>query len=469
MDIRILMFPFAFSCVFALSATAQQVQKISYVEAMDKLLQTSRAIKMADKEVEGVQRERGRLDALWYPQVQAEGAYVHLSEDIKVEQRLSYFTNPIKEYVHQQLPSDVLISSLLDKVGSYTLTFPLLERNMSTVDVTAEWVAFSGGKRWLAHKVGRDMVEMAETNREAVNAAELVALVENYYGLVLAQKTVEVRRLAYAGLLRHYTDALKMEAAGVIDKASRLAVQVGVAEAHRELEAAQSDERTVNQALCALLGVVDGTLLIPSSLLFVQDDLPEEDFFTEKVLAANQGMKALRLQQDIVKSQLRMEQSAYLPDIALMAKQTLWSQGIPSNLVPRQMVGVGFTWTLFDGLDREKRISQMRIAGQTVELERDELASDLVVAVGGLYTALIKAKGSVEVLDSTIVLGEELLKVRTLAFKEGMATSVEVVDAETGLADARLARLAACYAYDVALIKLLALCGMPEQFLMYME
>ena len=45
-----------------------------------------------------------------------------------------------------------------------------------------------------------------------------------------------------------------------------------------------------------------------------------------------------------------------------------------------------------------------------------------------------------------------------------MATSTEVVDAETMLATVRVARLAAYYEYDVALMNLLAICGTPERF-----
>lgn len=45
-----------------------------------------------------------------------------------------------------------------------------------------------------------------------------------------------------------------------------------------------------------------------------------------------------------------------------------------------------------------------------------------------------------------------------------MATSTEVVDAETLLSKTKVARLAAYYEYDVTLMNLLALCGIPEQF-----
>ena len=78
-----------------------------------------------------------------------------------------------------------------------------------------------------------------------------------------------------------------------------------------------------------------------------------------------------------------------------------------------------------------------------------------------------KAQDNVKALNSSIALSEELVRMRKKAFIEGMATSTEVIDAETLLSTVKVAQLAAFYEYDVALINLLATCGVPEQFSMY--
>lgn len=92
---------------------------------------------------------------------------------------------------------------------------------------------------------------------------------------------------------------------------------------------------------------------------------------------------------------------------------------------------------------------------------------DLAVGVDKLYTQLEKAQDNVKALNATITLSEELVRIRKKSFTEGMATSTEVIDAETMLATVKVARLAAYYEYDVALINLLSLCGTPEQFANY--
>ena len=91
------------------------------------------------------------------------------------------------------------------------------------------------------------------------------------------------------------------------------------------------------------------------------------------------------------------------------------------------------------------------------------------MAVSDLYATLLQSRDEAEVLGSNIALGEELLRMRRIAFAEGMATSAEVIDAENTLSETKLARLAAYYAYDVALVNLLALCGITNEFRDYIQ
>ena len=311
------------------------------------------------------------------------------------------------------------------------------------------------------------MLDLARENRAQTDATQRTLLAESYYGLSLAKEVAAVRQDTYNGLKQHYENALKLEAAGMIDKAGRLFAQVNMDEAWRALEAAQKEVTVVESALRTLLNLEDTCKIEPTSPLFINSTLPAKEEFQQTMRSGNYILNQLSLQQSIAKQQLRIDQSGYLPDIALFGKQTLYAHGIQSNLVPRTIVGVGFTWNLFDGLAREKRIRQSKITEQTLALGKDKAQDDLSVGIDKLYTGLQKAQDNVQALNSTIALSEELVRIRKKSFAEGMATSTEVIDAETMLATVKVARLAAYYEYDVTLMNLLALCGTPEQFRNY--
>ena len=439
-------------------------QSLSFEEALELLHTGNQSLKIADKGVEIAKSEKGKLNAFWYPSVQSTGAFVHMSEKIEVKQPLSQFTDPAKDFVHSIIPDDQIISGIL----ANTLIFPLAPRNLTTVDVTAEWVFFAGGKRFHASKIGNTMVDLARETRGQVDAAQRTLLAESYYGLRLAQQVVAVREETYNGLTKHYENALKLEATGMIDKAARLFAQVNMDEAKRELEAARKEETVVQNTLKTLLNMEgENGNIAPSSPLFINDSLPPKMEFILAVNTSNYLVNQLNLQEHIAKQQVKIDRSGYMPNIALFGKQTLYSHGIQSNLLPRTMVGVGFTWNLFDGLEREKRIRQSKLTSQTLALGQAKAKDDLAIGVDKLYSQMQQAQDNVRALNTTIELSEELVRMRKKAFTEGMATSTEVIDAETMLSKVKVARLAAYYEYDVALMNLLALCGTPEQFSRY--
>lgn len=455
-------------CVVGASPLLAQRMVFSYAEAELRMLQVDDALKVCDAELMIARRERSRAKSLWWPHLQANGAFAHLSEPIEVRQPLSQYTNTIKEHVLQIDPSERLITDLLDRVGNYTLTFPLIEQNVASVGLTAEWVAFSGGKRLYADKLARQLVEVAEVNVRQARTLKQVELVERYYGLVLAQQTTEVCRERYEGLRRHYEQALRLEQVGFIDRAACLLAQVGMEEALNEWKQAQYSERNAAMALNQLLDVSnDDPLPILSSSLFIVSQLPPESVFAEQSIVSNHALTLLGVQERMAQNELRMAQTNYMPEIALLGKQTLYAHDLPSNLLPRAMVGVGFTWNLFDGLDRERQISQARLAKQSLVWSREQAENDVSLAVSRLYATLMQMADEARVLDTTIALHTEVLRVRQSAFAEGMVTSTDVVDATHALATARLARLAAYYAYDVALAGMLAACGLMDDFHKY--
>lgn len=143
-------------------------------------------------------------------------------------------------------------------------------------------------------------------------------------------------------------------------------------------------------------------------------------YFKGEVGDNNYVVNQLKLQDDIADNQLRIGRAGYVPTIALMGKQTLYSNGIQKNLIPRTFVGVGFTWNLFDGLDREQKIRQAKITKQTVGITRDKAIDDISVGIDKFYSQMQNALSSVNALNTTIELSRELVRMRKKAFTEGM-------------------------------------------------
>ncbi|WP_347396325.1 TolC family protein, partial [Parabacteroides leei] len=238
-----------------LTSAQTETVDLTLEQSMELLQKENRSIRIAGKEVELAKNEHQKLNSFWYPSVSAAGAFVHMSNPVEVKQPLDQFTDPAKDFVHSIIPDDQFISSILDKIGQNTLTLPLISQNITSIDANVTWPLFTGGKRIFASKIGKTMVNIAEVNREQVNANQQSLLIESYFGLRLGQQVVAVKEETYNSLKTHYDQALKLEQNGMINRAERLFAQVSMDEAKRELESSRKDLEVARQALKSLLNM----------------------------------------------------------------------------------------------------------------------------------------------------------------------------------------------------------------------
>ncbi|QIK55501.1 TolC family protein [Dysgonomonas sp. HDW5B] len=427
----------------------------------------NKSLKIANKEIEWAKYEHQRINSFWLPTITTTGAYIHMSNNIEVRQPLSDYTNPAKDYIQSIYPGEQLVTSVLDKIGSQNLIVPLAPQNLATIDANLTLPLYTGGKRIYAGNISKQMISAAKVNKEQIDAGVQILLVENYFGLRLGNRIVDVKEKAYESLSMHYQNALKLEENGMINKAERLFVQVNLDEAKRELEAARKDLNMTQKSFKVLIKMETEDNISPVSSLFINDSIPSLSYFKGLIEDNSYASKQMKIQKDIAKNQLKIANAAYIPEIALIGKQTFFAHGIESNLLPRTFIGAGFTWNIFDGLNREKKIKQARVTQQILDIENEKVLDDNELAVDKLYNQIQNALDNIATLNTTIEMSKELLRIRKVAFKEGMATSTEVVDAEVMLSKVEIASLMAYYEYDVALINLLSVCGIPQSFDQY--
>lgn len=453
----------------AFASGQTETVELSLEQSMEMLRKENKSLKIAGNEVELARNEHQKLNSFWYPSVSAAGAFVHMSNPVEVRESLSHFTDPAKDFIQSIIPGEEFLSSLLDKIGQNTLKLPLVSQNLTSIDANVVWPLFTGGKRVFAGKIGKTMVRIAEVNRDQVSASQQALLIESYFGLRLGQQVVKVKEQTYNSLVTHYNQALRLEQEGMINRAERLVAQVSMEEAKRELESARKDLEVAQQALKSLIDLEADRDIHTTTSLFINESIPSARYFKEMIPFTNYLVNQLSLQEEIAGNELKIGKTGYLPNIAFFGKQTLYNHGVDKYLMPRTMVGVGFTWNIFDGLNREKKIRQARISRQTLSIGKEKAVTDLQVGVDKLHTQMQNAIDNVKALNTTLEMANELVRIRMKSFKEGMATSSEVVDAEVILLKVKTAFLLAYYQYDVALANLLSICGIPESFHQYRQ
>lgn len=475
----------------------------SLEEAAQLLISNSQTIEIANKATQIARAEKQKLNSAWYPYITASGSYIHMNNNISVKANAGEAFKPVEDVIGKYMPNSEQIAALLKEAGpvfeqlfphltpqqiegiiggignviegigssvnnmitemnSLDLTFPILKNNVATIDATATWPLFTGGKRIFANRIGKSMIASSEGLKTITTDAQLVVMIEAYYTYKLTLEIEKEKEENYKTMELLNNNAMSLMSNGMINKAEMLVAEVAFREAIRELENCRENKYVTEEALKTVIGIqYDQNIgnINPISDFFIINHIPPIEYFKAQIDSNNTQLKVLNEQRNITKYEKKIAESNYAPNIALFAKQNIYSYQIPSNLAPRTIFGAGMVWNLFDGLNREKNISIAKKNREQIDLTIEQTKKDLYLLATKLRSQMNDAINNLNTLKATIELCEELLSVREKSFKEGMATSFDVVEARNNLTKARIATSFAHWQYDVALANMSALCG----------
>ena len=438
--------------------TAGDTLRLSLNDALLLAEQENRAVQIAREGVDVATQDKHILRSAWWPTITLTGEAIHTTTPIRLTKSVAELSDGRLQELEKVVVDEPLLEAILKEVGSMDIGVDLAPRNTASVGANLMWPLFSGGKRIFATRVGNHSVALAHTAYESVLQRVTTTTAEVYMGVEVANVNVEVCRMALSSALEVVREARSMEREGIINKAERLAAEVDAAEVASLLAEAHTRLTITRAELGALLGL-DSLYLLTTTPLLNITHLPSQEFFLQAI-GNNPTVRATRIEKQLANENLHIEQGRYLPDIALIGGYRLWSEGIDKGLIPRAFVGVGASWTLFDGTARERSIAKSRSLVRTAQLAEEQQQQELRVAVERLWGTLAESQNQLTTANTTISLAEELVRMRHKAFAEGMATASEVIRSEVKLAEAKLGRIAILYQWNVARAELFALCGL---------
>lgn len=434
------------------------VTLLSLDDVLNIALTSNRSIQVAREAIESSKAEQKQLNALWFPTIAATTKYTHTTSPIGLETTLGEVAEGLLPTLGPLVAANPTLAPLIESATKSTIGLSAVPRNTLSLGADLTWPIFSGGKRLAASKIGSSIVDAGLVQHEATTHKVIAEVTTAYLSLSLAESILQLRRESHAALSTHLRDALRLEEEGFITTAERLVAEVNEEEARVAVEVAKEDVGMARKRLHTLLGGGFNATLITTSSISPPNSIPPLTQLLEQ-LPSSPTMELTNIEQSIATLNLSIEQSRYLPDVALLGHYRLWSKGLDSSIFPRGFVGIGLSWTLFDGLAREGAIGSARSRIRTIQTSKLQLQDELTLLAERLYTSILNATSELASRKKSIFLAEELLRVRHLAFAEGMATSVEVVDAALLLSEARIGHLVALYTINTSLATLLAICG----------
>lgn len=441
---------FSMSVVLGVSA---QTTHLTFDDALAIAIEQNPTIKAAEYAERVAHRERQAAIGLFMPKVSVKGAYTHLDKDIKID------FNPMLASFAPILGEGLSLLGL-------DLSYPLQRRNAAFLGGDIVMPIFAGGKIWTANKAAKIGEERTREQSRQARGALLVEVVERYFGMELARRGVAIREEAVSVVEQHLRDVIALEREGMAVESERLYAEYRLAEVERDLQRARLQLETAQRALQTSLA--ESCVCTPATPMFILPKIEPLDYFQSMAALQNARLGEVVKLRELARMNVRLHQSNYFPEIAAMGGMIFCNHQL-SPLVPRMAVGVGLNFKIFDGLNREYKTSAARLQLRRAEMFERKAEQDVALLVESLYNRVQTILSSLSAVERSERFAEEYLRAKRNAFREGMATQTDIVDAILNLSRARLERVELAYEFDVALARLLDASGMGESFSQYLH
>lgn len=448
---------------FGSAAFAQNDPPFTFDRALQTAFENNPSIQASAHQLRAADRERQAAIGLHMPQINLTGSYARLDE-IKINlNNLKRPTSELLNGIGGLLPveSQSIIGTLTRPLLTADWQLRLQEKEFGFLEADVVVPIWMGGRIRAANRVARIGVEQARLSDRAVREKLTSEVAERYFGLLVAYDAVELAQEAVSGVEAHLNEALALEKNGLLAHAELLYVEYRLSEARGRVKEAELRLATLRSALENSLG--EPITEIPSTPLFMVHDLEPLAYFLALGESENAQLQAVSLKSKLAHEGVRVLRSGFLPEVAAAAGGTLYEYRV-SDLVPRWAVGIGFRWRLFDGLNREYKYAAARATEERVRELESEAASEVGLLIESLYNELCYEADRFRTFNASIRFAEEWLRSRRIAFREGMSTSTEVLDAELELKRVRTERLECAYRFDRALARLMEAAGQSEYF-----
>lgn len=423
-------------------------QPLTLADAFVRQRQHHESLQAADALVRQREHERAAAHSLYYPRVDAHVRATRIDAPITID------LDPIRQAIlslHPQVPVSL--------VPPFETT--VQDSAFWKADLRASWPLFTGGRVPAANAAAQARLDEALAERRQTQGALAVDLVRRYFALQLAAAARAVRGSVVDGLRQHAFNATRLEQEGMVARVERLGAEVALAEAERQLRRSRDDQALAGLALASTLSI--DTEPDPITSLFVLRELEPVEIFVEHARRAHPALARLETQARLAAQAARAEDGRKWPEVYAFGVREL-HEGDLTILEPSWALGLGANWTLFDGGERARKTAAAREQGARVAALEARTRRDLATLVEAKYREARKARDQFDTLHATLALADEHLRMRTRAFEEGAATSLEVVDARLALARAQLERLVAAFDFDVALAELLDASGQMDRY-----
>ena len=226
-----------------------------------------------------------------------------------------------------------------------------------------------------------------------------------------------------------------------------LATIADVLQAKTALSQEQLNLETIEGNLQAARGGLAAALGLPANLPFDLAPLPSAipvgaisqsvDSVINEALRNRPDLAAARAQAAAAAADIRVARSAELPSLTLGSNAARTYSQPPTFAGPSYGITLGLQIPIFNGFSRQYDVAAARAQAEAISALADQTRQQVVTQVFVSYYALQTAEHRVATADDLLASAQQSVQVAAGRYREGVGSIIDLLTAQTALANAR--------------------------------
>jgi outer membrane protein len=306
-----------------------------------------------------------------------------------------------------------------------------------------------------------------ESARQSLFAANLShnATIQNtvlqaqvaYFTYMATSALLAAERSAIAEAQANLNAATQRNKVGLATIADVLQARTALSQEQLNLETTQGSLQAARGSLASALGLPAN---LPFDLEPVAGAIPVRplaqsvDSVINDALRNRPDLAAARAQAASAASQVRVARAAELPSLALGGNGARTYSTPKTFAGPSYTVQLGLSIPIFNGFSHQYDVSAARAQADAISALADQTRQDVITQVFVSYYSLQTAEQRVATADELLVSAQQSVQVAAGRYREGVGSIIDLLTAQTALANARAQQVQSRWQWYTSLAQL---------------
>ncbi|MCM8785188.1 MAG: TolC family protein [Candidatus Omnitrophica bacterium] len=326
------------------------------------------------------------------------------------------------------------------------------EDNLYTFTFTLKQPLFTGKKIERMYQIAEESYEKSEIDYEKQVSDLILDVKKNYFNILKAKRFVETSKKYKENLEKHLINAKKMFEQGIVTKVDILKTEVALKNVETKIIESENYLKLAKANLNFILNRNLDYQFEVEDILELKEEKKDYKWWIETGLKERKEIKSFEKIISIYQKNIDIEKSNLYPQIYFFFNYNI-ERGTQSSLEKWDTnwnTGILLSYDIWNWGQTKDKIKKAEREKEEVENQYKLLKNSIEIEIKNAYLNFIAGENKIEESKKQIEVAEENLRVAEILYKEGLATTTDVIDAITSLTEAKNNYYNALYEYKTA-------------------